>query len=284
MMSGVFVRLSIALLLPWQIFWAVPSHGQQNGARPASSSDTVVEGQRIFVTTCAACHGLDGRGGERGPDLVNRKDVQQMPDDALIRLVQDGKPGTGMPAFRSLSIARTQAVLLHLRSLQGRATAEPLPGDPERGRGLFFGRAECSKCHMAHGEGGFIGSDLSSYARGKSAEDIRSDVTDPDKNLDPRKRAVTVTTMNGRTQTGMARNEDNFSLQLQSLDGAFHLFAKSDLLSVEYQTRSLMPSDYGSTLSHQELDDLVSYLMSISRADAVRSGNKSAPANDGEKE
>ena len=283
-MSRAFVRLSMLSVLLWQIFPPVRSHGQQSGAQPASANGNGVEGQRVFATTCAACHGLDARGGERGPDIVNRKEVQQMPDEALLRIVQDGKPGTGMPAFRSLGIAQTQAVVLHLRSLQGRAMAEPLPGDPERGRGLFFGKAECSKCHMAHGEGGFIGSDLSTYARGKSADDIRSAVTDPDKNLDPRKRAVTVTTMNGRTQTGMARNEDNFSLQLQSSDGTFHLFSKSDLRGVEYQTRSLMPSDYGSTLSHQELDDLVSYLMNISRADTVRTGNKSAPANDEGKE
>src|SRR5256885_9825619 len=38
-----------------------------------------------------------------------------------------------------------------------------------------------------------------------------------------------VTTREGLQFTGIARNEDNFSLQLQSLDGAFHLFAKSDL-------------------------------------------------------
>jgi cytochrome c oxidase cbb3-type subunit 3 len=283
-MSRAFVRLSMLLVLLWQIFPPVRSHGQQSGAQPASVNGNPVEGQRVFATTCAACHGLDARGGERGPDIVNRKEVQQMPDEALLRIVQDGKPGTGMPAFRSLGIAQTQAVVLHLRSLQGRAMAEPLPGDPERGRGLFFGKAECSKCHLAHGEGGFIGSDLSGYARGNPADDIRGAITNPDKNLDPRKRLVTVTTMNGRTQTGMARNEDNFSLQLQSFDGTFHLFSKSDLRSVEYQTRSLMPSDYGSTLSHQELDDLVSYLMNIGRADTVRTGNKSAPANDEEKE
>ena len=283
-MSRAFVRLSMLLVLLWQIFPPIRSHGQQSGAQPASLNGNAVEGQRVFATTCAACHGLDARGGERGPDIVNRKEVQQMPDEALLRIVEDGKPGTGMPAFRSLGIAQTQAVVLHLRSLQGRAMAEPLPGDPERGRGLFFGKAECSKCHMAHGEGGFIGSDLSGYARGNPADDIRSAITNPDKNLDPRKRLVTVTTMNGRTQTGMARNEDNFSLQLQSSGGTFHLFSKSDLRRVEYQTRSLMPSDYGSTLSHQELDDLVSYLMNISRADTVRTGNKSAPANDEEKE
>ena len=75
-----------------------------------------------------------------------------------------------------------------------------------------------------------------------------------------------VTIRDGRQFTGIARNEDNFSLQLQSLDGTFHLLAKSDLQHLEYQPKSLMPSDYGSVLSASELDDLVSYLIRTAQA------------------
>ncbi len=87
----------------------------------------------------------------------------------------------------------------------------------------------------------------------------------PNRNLDPRKRVVTVTTANGQILTGLARNEDNFSLQLQTTDGAFHLLNKSEMQKIEYQPRSLMPDDYASRLSSKELDDLVSYLVSIAR-------------------
>jgi cytochrome c oxidase cbb3-type subunit III len=76
--------------------------------------------------------------------------------------------------------------------------------------------------------------------------------------------------MAGKTRTGVARNEDNFSLQLRALDGTFHLFAKSELRSIEYQARSFMPADYGSRLSRRELDDLVSYVMSIARTNTKR--------------
>src|SRR3989442_6159126 len=47
----------------------------------------------------------------------------------------------------------------------------------------------------------------------------------------------------------------NFSLQLQSLDGTFHLFSKADLDQLEFLPKSLMPSDYGSVLSSGEIDD-----------------------------
>ena len=110
-----------------------------------------------------------------------------------------------------------------------------------------------------------MGSDLTSFASGKAAADIYSAITEPNKNLDPRRQAVVVKTSDGTTHTGMARNEDNFSLQLQTSDGAFHFFDKSQVQSIEHQPRSLMPADYGSKLSRQELDQLVSYLMSIAQ-------------------
>ena len=182
-----------------------------------------------------------------------------------------------MPAFRSLGAAQTQGLVRYLRSLQGQAAPVAFPGDPDRGKELFFGKPGCSQCHMANGEGGFIGSDLSSYTGPRSVDSIRGAIADPDKTLDQRKRTVLVTTRDGQTLTGLARNEDNFSLQVQTLDGAFHLFLKSELRKIDYQPRSLMPNDYGSRLTRQEMDDLVSYLMSIVRTNVVRT-NSNQPA------
>ncbi len=130
---------------------------------------------------------------------------------------------------------------------------------------------------MVAGAGGFIGSDLSNYAATESAQEIRDAILHPEAKADPAKKTVVVTTTSGEQLTGVARNEDNFSLQLQTLDGAFHLFTKSELKSVEHQDRSLMPSDYGSRLSRAELDDVVSYLMSIAKDDLSKTkrGRKS---------
>jgi len=80
-------------------------------------------------------------------------------------------------------------------------------------------------------------------------------------------RTVTIDTRAGQTLTGVLRNEDNFSLQLQTLDGTFHLLMKSDVASVKRDSNSLMPADYGSTLSAGDLNDLVSYLISVAQHD-----------------
>jgi cytochrome c oxidase cbb3-type subunit 3 len=277
-MSHRFLRLSmLAVLSAMQAVSPTQMHGQQPGAPPSAGSGSTLEGQRIFAASCAPCHGLDARGSDRGPDIASKREVQQLSDDALLRLVQDGVAGTGMPAFRSLGATQVQTIVHYLRTLQGQTVAVVFPGDPERGKGLFFGKPGCSQCHMASGKGGFIASDLSSYTGPRSADEIRRAIADPDKSLDPGKRSLVVTTTTGQTLTGIARNEDNFSLQLQTLDGAFHLFAKSELRKIDYQPRSLMPGDYGARLSRQELDDLVSYLMSIVRTNVVRT-NSNQPA------
>ena len=118
---------------------------------------------------------------------------------------------------------------------------------------------------MVAGRGGFIASDLSGYARTHDVEQIRNAITSPP-NGDHQARMVTATTRIGEKYEGRIRNEDNFSLQLQTLDGTFHFIAKVDLEGLEYSSQTLMPSNYGSTLSTNELNDLVSYLMSVASA------------------
>jgi putative heme-binding domain-containing protein len=223
-------------------------------------------GRKTFESVCAACHGLDGRGGERGPNIATRAEVQRLTDEETRHIVRSGIPAAGMPAFGALGVQKIKTVVDYLRILQGGNQPGFIPGDAQRGKSLFFGKAGCAKCHMINGAGGFLGADLSSYASKVSIEDIRNAITDPNKDLNPQARTVLVTTREGTKFTGIARNEDNFSVQLQSSDGTFHLFMKSGIERIEYEAKSLMPSDYGSVLSHAELDDLASYLFNAARA------------------
>jgi putative heme-binding domain-containing protein len=268
-----------ALLMP-----AAAQRGNPAARKNQPGSSAAADGRKTFESVCATCHGLDGRGGERGPNVATPAKVQQLSDADTLRILQAGIPVAGMPAFGALGLPNLQAVMAYLRILQGGSKVASIPGDPQRGKSLFFGKAGCANCHMINGSGGFFGADLSSYGSNASIEDIRSAITDPDKDLDPRSGTVLVTTREGRQFTGIARNEDNFSLQLQSLDGAFHLFAKADLQHLEYQPKSLMPSDYGSVLSASELNDLISYLIRTAQAtkltQAPRANSKSKEEED----
>jgi cytochrome c oxidase cbb3-type subunit 3 len=248
---------------------ALPQDPQQKSVKPVSA-----RGKQVFAATCAGCHGLDGRGAERAPNIVENPKVQQLSDAQIAHIVENGIPGTGMPAFHSLDSSDVNAVVAYLRTLQGTKRTLKLPGDPVRGETAFFGKAGCSGCHMVAGKGGFIASDLSGYARTHAMDQIRSAVTTP--SGDQQLRLVTARIRGGGEVVGRIRNEDNFSVQLQTLDGVFHFVTKSNLEGLQYASQTLMPSDYSSTLSPAELNDVISYLMkaaNVSVGDAKDHGH-----------
>jgi putative heme-binding domain-containing protein len=236
-----------------------------------------VTGQQAFAENCAGCHGLDGKGGERGPDIVTPQNVRGLSDSELLQILKNGIPRKSMPSFGHLGDPVLRSITSYLRTLQGNSVAATLSGNAKRGADLFFGKGDCSRCHMIHGEGGFFASDLSEYSRGRSPETIRGAIVTPNRDLDPRRRTVTVILAGGKKIEGIARNEDNFSIQLQSHDGTLYLLNKSELAGLSYRNESPMPADYATRLSSAELDDLVNYLFSISKNEAKQSGNREEP-------
>jgi putative heme-binding domain-containing protein len=222
--------------------------------------------RQVFESTCSACHGLDGRGGERGPDISSRPQIVQMPDLELMEVLRNGRPSGGMPAFAALGDTQLRSVMSYLRFLQGERADAAIPGDAAKGKTIFFGKGRCADCHMTQGQGGFLGSDLSAFAAALSAEEIRKKI------LTPREDANHLTTLtlgNGAKIAGIVRNEDNFSIQLQSLDGTFHFIARPDIFATEASTGPIMPNNYATLLTSGEFDDLVKYLATVAKP-AVR--------------
>src|ERR1700733_3732756 len=256
---GVFVPAAILALLS-----TAALHAQQPGAA-------------IFAANCAGCHGADGRGGEHAPNIATAPEVQHLMDRELGGIIRYGISGAGMPAFSSLKQQEVADVVAYLRILQGRSDIVKPPGDPKQGEALFFGKAQCSDCHMVNGKGGFIGSDLSFYGAEAKPDQMRAIILDPDKNLPADKKATTVVTTAGQSITGMLRTNNNFSLSLQTLDGSFHFVPKSELTKVDVGSHSLMPA---ATLNSKEVDDLVSYLLRTGDESARRSPAHSSESDD----
>jgi cytochrome c oxidase cbb3-type subunit III len=252
---GCACKLAMSFLLAACVS-ASPQAPPQGAKKTASAS----RGKQIFSSACAQCHGLDGRGSERAPNIADRAAVQRLSDSQIVHIIQNGVPGTGMPAFHSFDSSQIRDVIAHLRTLQGKNETVALPGNPEEGKRLFFGKAGCSQCHMVAGDGGFIASDLSEYARIHDADQIRSAIVDP-ATTGQQTRLVTVTLHSGEKYAGRVRDEDNFSLQLQSLDGTFYFLSKSEIDNLQPDSQSLMPSDYGTRLNTHELNDVISYLI-----------------------
>jgi cytochrome c oxidase cbb3-type subunit 3 len=222
----------------------------------SNSAPAPAAGKPIFESHCAACHGLDGSGGE-APNIASAPDVRAMSDAQLTQIVHDGFTG-GMPGFSgNLSATEITAVVSYLRDLQ-HPRQSGAAGDAASGKSVFFGKGGCSECHMVQGSGGFIGPGLSGLPL--SADDIRAAIVTPPSS--PAGTLTTFTLKSGQKISGVVRNEDNFSIQLQDQKGGFHFLDKADVTHTDRAAVPLMPSDYGTKLSSAELQDLVAYLVS----------------------
>jgi cytochrome c oxidase cbb3-type subunit 3 len=280
-LSGVGLILLCVLVATQRVAsQAQKSSPSANGNERSNASNA--DGQQVFESRCAGCHGLDGRGGERAPDIATSEKTQGRSDDELSRIIARGVPGTGMPAFASLG-SSLKNVVAYLRQLQGKDDSAKFPGDVKRGRELFYGKPRCSECHAVAGSGGFIAPELSGFGGNRSADQIRQAIIAPTSTNRLGGKMI-VKTRDGKEYSGVVRNEDNFSLQLQAPDGAFHLFQKSELAGFSRQPDSLMPADYGATLNRDELNDLVSFLMSAARGTKTDAAKSKKSGDDEEEE
>lgn len=260
-------------------FAAFLAHGQQHAQNPPAHLSQREGARQVFATSCAACHGLDGTGSERAPNIITNPQVQRLSTSEMFSVISGGVPGTGMPAFERLGKPTISSLVAYVKSLQGKKQTAQLPGDPKTGEVLFFGSAQCSTCHMASGRGGFIAPDLSIYGQTHSAEQIKSAIINPAAR-DSIKPMVKATNAKGDSYQGIIRNEDNFSLQLQSEDGAFHFLSKADLKTLERGQESIMPSNYSTRLSAAELNDIVSYLLSLANASPPQPPTRAHPEDE----
>jgi len=225
----------------------------------------LADGERLFRVHCARCHGIDGAGGE-GSNLA-RPSLQYANDDEdLIALIDDGIPGTGMPAIWSLDDAQKARVAGYVRTL-GRLEAEEMPGNPRRGETVYRNIGGCPACHIIAGHGIGIGPELTTIGDQRGLDYLRSSLIEPAEAQSQTSGykdylTVRVRTLEDRVE-GLRVNEDAFSIQIRDVSGSVHSFRKDDLIEFEkIFAHSLMP-EYGATLSGQDIDDVVSYLMNL---------------------
>ncbi|MGH9493494.1 MAG: c-type cytochrome [Candidatus Sulfotelmatobacter sp.] len=256
----------------------------QAAQTPGSEKDKAISaaGRGLFNSSCAECHGLDGHGGDKGANLATSAEIQNLSDIQLGKIISEGILEVGMPAFRTLNEQQVLAVVGYVRTLQGRNGSGALPGDAKRGKELFFGKGDCSTCHMISGEGGFLGPDLTNHGAISSASGIRDEIVRSPRLPSQSYRIAALTTGSGDQLEGTVRNEDNFSVQLQTKDGAYHLFKKSQLKDFKVLDGSSMPANYRDRLSSSELDDVASYLMTTADVNKAILAHKQAGDEEGD--
>jgi hypothetical protein len=139
-------------------------------------------------------------------------------------------------------------------------------GDAMAGRRVFFSRvAACANCHQVDGRGGRIGPDLTLVAGQLSRERLLESILDPSKEVAPQFVPYAIRTEDGRTFTGVFVGEDGArNQQFGDTEGKIHRVAAEQIEDRKPIDKSLMPDNYGQTLTVGELRDLLAFLRSRS--------------------
>jgi alcohol dehydrogenase (cytochrome c) len=240
----------------------------------AGKPEAIAEGRVMFRLECSYCHGVNARGGDRGPDLTTGRWVHGDSDDALFTTISEGVSGTEMPA-NDLRDDEIWSIVSYLRSLNV-APAEPVRGNARAGEELFFGEGTCSKCHVVNGRGGRLGPDLSRIGAARPPASLAENIRVPAKDVLAGYETVVAITKNDTRIVGVRRNEDTFTVQLMDQDEKLHLLSKDDLREVSYPNVSLMPDYPEALLSESRLQDLIAYLDSLRGAAAAGGGSSGA--------
>jgi mono/diheme cytochrome c family protein len=85
----------------WSILVGLTASGLALGQQPRA--------EQIFAERCAACHGGDASGGDRGPSLNKSRQLRTRSASEIHDIIRNGTPG-GMPAF---SLPATELQFAH---------------------------------------------------------------------------------------------------------------------------------------------------------------------------
>jgi putative heme-binding domain-containing protein len=261
--------VAVVAAVVWLAAGFSTSIAAQATRRPApggsAASGPATDGAELFAMTCQVCHGQAGIGGV-GPALRGAKFTA----DFVRRAMVDGRPGTMMPGFNTTmsadEIAAITRYVVRLQSPDGPAPGG-LRGDPLAGEAVFFARGSarsCSVCHSVEGRGGSVGPNLMGKVAGQSPKQLfQKIIVVPHRSADPAYRTVRITTKTGNILTGIKSGESAdavFFYDTSSLPPVLRTISKTDITATAWHHSSVMPNDYASRLTLQQLLDVVAFL------------------------
>lgn len=224
----------------------------------------VERGRLLFSTRCTTCHGNNGD-QVPGVNVLSGRFRRATSDEDLAGIIKSGIPGTAMPQG-NYNAEELNGLVAYLRSASAAASAVAA-GNPQKGRTLFNGRGECTRCHRVGGVGGFKGPNLSDIGAFRSDQSLLQSLLAPSDEIIPLNQEIRAVTRTGRTVIGRRMNEDTHSIQLiLEEQGRLVSLLKSDLREMTVTKTSPMPS-YKDRLSAEELADVLAYLRSLKPID-----------------
>ncbi|PYX53460.1 MAG: hypothetical protein DMG76_25550 [Acidobacteria bacterium] len=217
------------------------------------------KGRADFQRICGTCHSLARATSQR----MTRGQWTRIVDDMVSR----GAQGTqdelnNVMTYLTTNFSNADAAAGVAKAPAPAVNEKPLSeAEIARGTELLTVKG-CLSCHLVGDTGSYVGPDLTTIGARRSAEEIRTALVSPNKDVTPENRGIQLTTADGKTVTGRLLRHDGFSVQIMDSNSQLRSFQKANLRKFEIVTTNPMTS-YANPLNAQELTDLVRYLSSL---------------------
>jgi len=257
-----------------------PNFPQQQ--RPLADAAVLARGKGLYESSCAACHGIDLRGGQQGgPNLLRSQTLLSDKAGELIApIITGGRPNPPagappMPAF-PLAASDITAIAEYLHSVLGQAGNQGRPPEgelvaPEKAlignaaAGQAYVASKCASCHA-------VGDLKTVAARATDPRDLQNQWVSGGGGggrggrggASSKPIAVTVTPASGPPVQGRLIRVDDFIVSLTLEDGTRRTYVRNgadpkiDVRDPAAAHRALVP-----TLADTDMHDVTAYLWSL---------------------
>ena len=195
----------------------------------------------------------------------------------LVAMAKAGELSGVLPQVAAMAIAscpwgdirQSAADVLPMPKAKGGEKLPPVTelvkraGNPANGKAVFAGAGTCAKCHIVNGEGKSVGPNLSGVGAKLSREALYESVLAPSAAISHSYETYTAIMEDGRSVTGLLVSQSPDQVVIRGADSIDVMLPAGQLEELVKQPVSLMPADLATTLSADELVDVVSWMETL---------------------
>ncbi len=195
----------------------------------------------------------------------------------LVAMAKAGELSGVMPQVAAVAIAscpwgdirQSAADVLPMPKAKGGEKLPPVTdlvkrkGNATNGKAVFAGAGTCAKCHVVNGEGKAVGPNLSGVGAKLSREALYESVLAPSAAISHSYETYTAIMEDGRSVTGLLVSQSPDQVVIRGADSIDVMLPAGQVEELVKQPTSLMPADLATTLSADELVDVVAWMETL---------------------
>jgi putative heme-binding domain-containing protein len=225
----------------------------------------IVDSKRDIETRKQAVKSL-AQVSEGAAALVTLARREQLPADLKLTASQELSAGRWPKIKQQAAELLPFPQSLNLESLPPIAELAKLQGDITKGEKVFFSeQTSCFKCHQAKGKGIGVGPNLTEIGDKLGRDALLEAILDPNAGVSLGFETYQLDLKSGDEAYGLLASDTPEEVAIKDLKGIVTHYKKSEIAKRAQLKTSIMPTGLQSTMTKQDLIDLVEFLVSLKK-------------------